>query len=114
MAAEAIEPLGAIGVAELVHLSVIGFGIGLQALLVAIAAVLRDRKLGRVLGRVLDVVGGVAIGADRRDRNLVLQHQLAVHRGRIQLALLDMALAAYVRNGQAPLFALGAAGRVDV
>ncbi len=114
VAAVAVKTLGRVGVAQRVHLSVVGFGVGLQAFGVAAAAVPGDRQLGRVLRRIFDVVGGMAIRADRRHRVLVVQHCLAVHRRRVLLAFLGVALAARVRNAQPPLRAFGAAFGVDV
>ena len=114
VAAVAVEALGGVGEAERVDLAVIGLGVALEALVMAIAAVLGDGQLGRILGRVRDVVGRVAVGADCRARVLVFQHFLAVHRGPVQLALLGVALAAGVRDVQAPFGADRAARRIDV
>ena len=114
VAAVAVEALGRVGVAQRVDLAVVGVGVGLQAFGVAVAAVLGDGELGRVLGRVLDVVGGMAVRADRRDRVLVVQHRLAVDRSRVLLAFLGVALAARVRNAEPPLGALVAACGIDV
>jgi len=114
VAAMAVEALGRVGEAQRVDLAVIGLGIGLEAFGVTVAAVLGDDELGLVPRRILDVVGRMAIGADGRIRVAVLQHRLAVHRGRIQLALLHVALAAGVRQVQAPLLAALAVLRIDV
>src|SRR3972149_6214038 len=114
MTAVAVEALGCIGVAQLVDLAVIGSRIRFQAPLMAVAAVLGNRELGGVLGRILDVVGGVAVGADRGARVLVLQHFLSMHRRFVLHALCLMALAAGIRNVQAPLLPLGAAVGIDV
>ena len=46
MVAVAVEALGGIGVTQLVDLAVLGFEIGFQLLLMAIAAVLGDGELG--------------------------------------------------------------------
>src|ERR1017187_5851778 len=114
MVAVAVETLGRIRVTQLVDLAVIGFGVGFQALLMAVAAVLGDRESGRILRRVFDVMGGVAIGADGRDRVLVLQHFFSVHRGRVLRAFVGMTLAADIRNVQAPLLAFRTAGGINI
>src|SRR5450759_2818635 len=78
MAAVAVEALGRIGVTQFVDLAVVGLGIGFQALMMTVAAVLGDGEPGRILCRIFDVVGGMAIRADRRDRVTVVQHCFAL------------------------------------
>ena len=114
VAAVAVEALGGIGEAQRVDLTVVGPHVGLQLLVVAIAAVLGDQQPGRVERRVLDVVRGVAVRADRRFRIAVLQRLLAVHRGLVGLELLGVARAAGIRQIEPPPVPVGAALRIDV
>ena len=114
VAAVAVIALGRIRIAQRVHLPMVGPGVGFQVVGVTAATVGGDRELGIVLRWICDVVGGVAIGADGRTRIPVVQDRLAVHRGRVLLALARMTFAADVRDAEPPLGALVAAGRVDV
>ncbi len=91
MAAVAVEALGGVGIAQPVDLPVIAREIGLLLLLVAGAAVLGDEHPHRVaLGR-LDVMGGVAVGADGRRRVFPLRHGLAMGGGQVGVLLLFVA-----------------------
>ena len=114
MAAVAVEALRGIGEAQRVDLPVVGPHVGLQLLVMAIAAVLGDQQPGRVEPRVLNVMGGVAVRADRRFRIAVLQGLLAVHRGLVGLELLGVACAAGIRQVEPPPVTVGAALRIDV
>ena len=93
-----IKTLGRVGITQGVYLSMVGLGVGLQALGVAAAAVFGDRQFGGVIRRICDVVCAMAIGANRSGRIPVIQHRSAVHRGRVLFALLGVTLAAGVRD----------------
>ena len=66
--AVAIEALGGVGEAECVDLAMIRALVRRQLFLVATAAVFGDQELRLVEERILDVVRGVAVRADRRLR----------------------------------------------
>ena len=112
MAAVAIVTLGRIRIAQSGNLAVIGVAVGREVFLVATSAILHDQKLGRILGRVGDVMRGMAVRAGCR-LGIVLTHDFgAMHRLCIGLELLGMALlAANLRYRQVPLSALGGAAR---
>ena len=70
--AMAVGALGGVGIAQAVDLAVVGGFVGLVGILVAIAATGGDRQLGLVGRTADDVVGGVAVRADRRLEILLL------------------------------------------
>jgi hypothetical protein len=106
MAAMTVRAFGGIGIAQPVHLAVVGGLVGLVGILVAIAATGGDRQLGLVGGTADDVVGGVAIGADRGLDILLLGGLPAVRRSGPVFQVVLMAFAADIGHGEVPVLAL--------
>ncbi len=100
--AVAVEALGGIGEAERVDLAVVRALVRGQFLLVAAAAVLGDQELRLVEERILNVVRGVAVRADRRLRVALEQNLLSMHRGLVLSELGRVTGAAGVRQIEPP------------
>ena len=97
----AVITLGCVGISQGTDLPVVGTHVGFQVLFMARTALVGHRKFERIVARTGDGVGGVTVGAHRRFHILFLHHGLAVHRTRVRLQLVFVALgAAGLRNAQ--------------
>ena len=114
VASVTVETLGSMGIAQSGHLSVIGGPIGLDLLLVATPTVLGNGELDRILLGRVDIMGGMAIGADRRVRVVLFQHGLTMDRGLVGVLLLLVAAPADLRVLLPVLRPLDAADGADV
>jgi hypothetical protein len=114
MAAMAVGALGGVGIAQAVDLAVVGGLVGLVGILVAIAATGSDRQLGLVGRTADDVVGGVAIGADRRLEILFLGFPAVCRRRPVFQMVRVTGLAAHRGHGEVPVLALLRAARRHV
>jgi hypothetical protein len=94
----AVEALGRIGITQGAHLAVVGTGIGLQLLVVAVPAICGNRQFDRIALRRFDVMGGMAVYADGRERIAVEENLLAVHRGQIVGLFLGVTPSAHLWN----------------